>query len=423
MQVGLLLNDSGFSNMDLSNPWNGNPGIGGTQYCFIMLAKALVEMSDYSVFCLHFNESNYFDSKIRDIIVQDDIEAIKMARKLNVDVLILKSPTDESVFLEIDKQKVPIISWAHNYILGNCLQLHKKTEYIKRVVFVGKQEYDRYIDDDIINKSDYIFNMFKSDLNHRRKPHVDNVVTYTGSLVRQKGFHILAQIWKDILKKIPDAQLYVIGSGNLYDSNDKMGSYKIAAEDYERMFIPYLVDERGKIDSSVHFMGKMGTEKNAIYEITKVGVMNPSARTETFGLSAVEMNEFAIPVCTEGKNGLPDTVVNGRTGLLSHGKKSLQDNIVRLLKDDTYNEFLGIQGKKYIEQFEPEKIVMQWIGTIRDVYESKSAVYRQPDDNYRNNFKWLRIIIRFLRKNLHLSFFKSLVEIEIAGHRLISKWR
>lgn len=413
VKVGLLLNDSGFENKKLDNPWEGNPGIGGTQYCFIMLATALAEMSNYEVICFHFDKSNHLISLVESVIVKDDIDAIKKAKKLNVDVFLMKSPTDEDVFNEIDYQKLPTISWAHNYILGKSLQLHKRSKYIKRVVFVGKQEYDRYIDDDIINKSDYIFNMFKSNNEHQRKETVSNIVTYTGSLVKQKGFHILAEVWKDILKKVPDAQLYVIGSGSLYNSNEKLGSYGIAAESYEKMFMPFLVDENGQIMSSVHFMGKMGAEKSKVYEMTKVGVMNPSARTETFGLSAVEMNEFGIPVCTEGKNGLPDTVVNGHTGLLSHGKRALENNIVKLLKDTKYNLWLGNQGKEFIKKFEPGVIAQEWIKEIEDVYLDKKVSYKKPEDYYGNNAKWLRIVNRFLRNELQLTFLKSVVEIEI----------
>ena len=412
MKVGLLLNDIGFSGIDLSNPWTGNPGIGGTQYCFVMLGKALVEASEYEVVCFHYNDTNNLDSKIESVIVKNEKDAIQEASKCNIDVFILKSPTDPIVYDEIEKRKLKTISWAHNYILDRNLELHKRTQYIKRVVFVGKQEYDRYIDDDIINKSDYIFNMFKSNNEHQRKESVSNIVTYTGSLVKQKGFHILAEVWKDILKKVPDAQLYVIGSGSLYNSNEKLGSYGIAAESYEKMFMPFLVDEKGQILSSVHFMGKMGAEKSKVYEMTKVGVMNPSARTETFGLSAVEMNEFGIPVCTEGKNGLPDTVVNGHTGLLSHGKRALENNIVKLLKDTKYNLWLGNQGKEFIKKFEPGVIAQEWIKEIEDVYLDKKVSYKKPEDYYGNNAKWLRIVNRFLRNELHLTFLKSVVEIE-----------
>ena len=55
-------------------------------------------------------------------------------------------------------------------------------------------------------------------------------------------------------------------------------------------------------------MGIMGKEKLNIYKkILSVGssFTNPSARTETFGLSAAEMEVCGIPIVSKNANGLP----------------------------------------------------------------------------------------------------------------------
>lgn len=422
MIIGMFLDDKGFEGINLTDPNIGNPGIGGTQYCFAMLMYYLSKIIYYQLICYHIRQ-NMLPKNVQEKIVSSELEAIKAASDDGVDILVIKSPTDPRTFRLIDTLKLKTISWAHNYLLDKSLKLHKETKFIKRVVFVGRQEYDRYIDDDIISKSDYIYNMYKSNNNCCRRLNVNNIVTYTGSLVKQKGFHILAQIWKEILKEVPDAQLFVIGSGNLYNENELMGKYKIAQESYEKEFIPYLLDDEGRIDVSVRFMGKLGIEKRSVFEITKVGVVNPTARTETFGLSAVEMSEYSIPVCTKGVNGLLDTVINGYTGLLSCNKKSLKKNIIRLLKDDVYNIQLGNQGKKFIQKFEPERIVNDWIRVIKEVYEDRNAEYKKPNNNLGNNFKWARIANRFLRMKMHLKFVPSIAEIEMSAHYIVNLWR
>ena len=58
---------------------------------------------------------------------------------------------------------------------------------------------------------------------------------------------------------------------------------------------------------------------------TSVGVVNPSARTETFGMGAIEMNCAGLPVVTLGKNGYPDTIENGVTGYLCHSYKEIAE--------------------------------------------------------------------------------------------------
>lgn len=79
---------------------------------------------------------------------------------------------------------------------------------------------------------------------------------------------MIAKAWKTVLAAVPDAKLNVIGAGNLYDRNSKLGKYGIAEESYENSFMPYLTEkfeEDGEIKErilpSVKFWGLMGVEK------------------------------------------------------------------------------------------------------------------------------------------------------------------
>ena len=156
MIVGLFLNDCGFQGKDITEPWRGNPGIGGTQFCFAMLMYYLLRQTNYEIVCYHLR-NNYLPKGIQSKIVTSELDAIMNAVNDNVDIFILKSPTDPKVFELIDCLKLKTISWAHNYLIGKTIQLHKETKYIRRIVFVGKQEYDRYIDCELIDKSTFIY--------------------------------------------------------------------------------------------------------------------------------------------------------------------------------------------------------------------------------------------------------------------------
>ncbi|MPM81020.1 hypothetical protein SDC9_128071 [bioreactor metagenome] len=79
MKIGLIFQDSGFRGVDLKNPDDGNPGIGGTQFCFIMLAKYLkTSYPEIDVHIFHFSE-NIFPVGIQSHIVSNEYEAICMA--------------------------------------------------------------------------------------------------------------------------------------------------------------------------------------------------------------------------------------------------------------------------------------------------------------------------------------------------------
>jgi glycosyltransferase involved in cell wall biosynthesis len=62
----------------------------------------------------------------------------------------------------------------------------------------------------------------------------EQIVTYVGALIPTKGFHKLAKVWKNILKKVPTAKLQVIGDGKLYNKNAVLGPHGIAEAKYEK---------------------------------------------------------------------------------------------------------------------------------------------------------------------------------------------
>ncbi|MPM92546.1 D-inositol-3-phosphate glycosyltransferase [bioreactor metagenome] len=255
--------------------------------------------------------------------------------------------------------------------------------------------------------------MFKSNRNeYYRNEDFDLNVTYTGSLVPSKGFHVLAKEWKHIIKKVPNAKLNIIGSGKLYDRNSRMGKYGIAEEAYESTFLTYITDDEGNLLNSINFCGVLGQEKHEIYRNTAVGVVNPTGKTETFGLSAVEMEACGIPIVTKAANGLLDTVVHNKTGLLSHTGTQLRKNIIKLLKDKNLNNSLGKQARVFVEKFEPEIIIKEWMILFTESFQNQEIEYHKPINNFSNNLKWLRITNRKLNNAKGKGDFPSVIDLE-----------
>ena len=417
MKIGLYFNDQGYMDLDLQEPQTGNNGIGGTQYCFIMLADALVKYTNHEVIVFHFN-NNLLPVGVQSVIISDKEELIERATNNNVDILLFKAEGVTPFVKALRDSDLKCIVWAHNYLLDKELDELLANQNIKKVVFVGKEQYDRYVDHDIIEKSTYIFNMFDGRCFKRRNPIINHNVTYTGSIVRSKGFHILASIWPDIIKEVPDANLFVIGNGQLYDRNAKLGRLGITNEEYETTFAPFITFD-GEIIPSVHFLGTLGKEKTHIYDNTSVGVVNPSGRTETFGLSAVEMEACGIPVVTKAANGLFDTVINNKTGYLVRNKRQLKTRIIKLLKDTEKNDHLGSQAKEFADtKFLPENIIKEWEELFYRIRDNQTETYKAPNANFRNNLKWLRIIIRSLRR-IHIPAI-PLIYIECKIKRIVS---
>ncbi|MCL1863986.1 MAG: glycosyltransferase family 4 protein [Defluviitaleaceae bacterium] len=399
-EIGFYFQDRGFNNIDLRTPNKGSNGVGGTQYSYAMVANALLEYSEkFNIAFYHYNEQ-LLPKGIRSVIVKESTEILKKAEEDGIEVFVFTALSIKE--LEgISTTSIKCIAWAHNYILSDIIELLQNTVAVKRLVFVGKEQYDRYIDHDIIKKSTFIYNMFDGTQFDNRDWPIEPVVTYTGALMFNRGFHVLAKVWKDIVKEVPNARLNVIGSIKLYNNNAKTGSFGLADKDYEDLFLPYLM-ENEELMPSVNFSSKnaptTATEKIDIYSKTMVGVVNPSGKNETFGISAVEMSACGIPVVASSINGFFDTIVDKKTGYLIKNAKGLRKKIVRLLKQQELNQRMGHAGKIFAErEFAPSRIIKQWLSLLDDVLQEKQSVYMRPTRNYTSDLKWVRIIIRFMR--------------------------
>lgn len=410
MHIGFFFEDRGLENIDLSNPEKGNPGIGGTQYLFLLLAYSLNKKYNYKITFINYTDAK-LPKSIKKYKISNENECLEICDKLKVDFLIYHAGKNGEWYDKCKSSSVNLIAWAHNYISYKEAKLINSINSIKRLVFVGKQEYDRYFDHDVIKKSKYIFNMvdFIEDI---RIEKTKNIVTYMGSLTYPKGFHWLASIWKEILVEVPNAELHVIGGGNLYNRKNTLSTYGIASQEYEDIFIPYLLDDNGHILHSVYFHGTLGMEKINILKETAVGVMNPSGLTETFGLSAVEMESCGIPVVSRKKYGVLDTIQDKVTGLLITNEQTLKNAIIKLLKDKELNEYLGSNAVTYVrKKFNNDKILSEWNELFLEINNQISPTIYFPNDYYLIDFKWLRIINHILRFKFKLYIIPSIGEI------------
>lgn len=134
-----------------------------------------------------------------------------------------------------------------------------------------------------------------------------------GAVIPSKGLHLLAKAWPEVKKAVPDAELFVIGNGNLYSRNKDtsgLGALGLAEKDYEQMFSKYITEDN-KLSEGVHLLGVLGKEKYDVLAEMKVGVPNPSGRTETFCICAVEMQMMGARIVSKRCAGYLDTVYNG----------------------------------------------------------------------------------------------------------------
>lgn len=403
MKIGFHLNNKGLDSIDYRNLSAGNPGIGGAEYAITSVASLLSVRNNGLAIVLYVQQEDLFPEGLQVVHINNLESAVERAIEQDVDVLVVDYKyLDDDVVLRYNG-RINFIVWCHNFVSKQKYEFYANQSNILRIVHVGKKQHEQFWHRMAFCKSEYIYNglsmhsidKYKSDLIpfYQR----ENNVVYVGSLQEVKGFHYLAKAWKEVLKSVSDANLYVIGSGRLYDRTAKMGKYNIAEATYENRFIPYLTDEKGQTLPSVHFMGIMGEEKNELLLKCKVGVPNPAGTSETFGYSAIEMQGMGCLITSICCPGFKDTV--SKTGILFKSHEKLPNSIVALLnrKDNKYNQTYQFIKKN----FSYEVVMPQWEKLFYNCANGDKT-HLHPDLkiflNKLYNYSFVKKTVRFILK-------------------------
>lgn len=389
-KIVFYIDNRAISDVDASEVKDGNPGIGGTEHLILLVSSLLSERENGLTVKLYMREAQRIPAALDSEVVESMSYAIQRAEEEGMDFFVLKHDATNVVEDALHTKKdLRFIVWCHVFVCYWELNYYAKNNAVYKIVFVGREMQDLYRDHRIFDKSTYIYNCVPLSgcremvANHPYSQR-GNVVTYVGSIVPFKGLHLLAAAWPKIIAEIPDAQLYIIGSGKLYESASCLGKFGIAETSYEELITkPLSID--GKLLPSVHFLGRMGVEKRDILLRTKVGVPNPTGITETFCLSAVEMQAFGARIATIKAPGYLDTVINGR---LYTKPSALADTIVSLLKTETSDYEHAMS--RFEKEFSYETVIKQW----EDLFYDKNISVSSAKVNAFYRLKWLKECIR-----------------------------
>lgn len=399
-------------NVDCSDIEYGNPGLGGSEYLIILISTLLSKYSERNHIYLYTNFKGKLPDCLTSVYCVDFADFAEKCRRNNVYYAVVNYTSIKREII-VNYSDLKFIIWCHNFASWKNLKFFSNQTNVVRIINVGREQLDLYRDHQAFYKSDYIYNTLCLDeLKDYSKKCIPTSqrkhnVLYIGSLIECKGFQHIAKCWKEILKKVPDANLYIIGKGNLYDDNASLGKYGLAESKFEEQLMSEL-SKNGEILPSVHFLGIMGKEKFDIISQAKVGVPNPGGVTETFGLTAVEMQALGCHVTTIKCPGYLDTVVD--KSCLYASVSQLADYIVNLLlsdKDVDANETF-----QYFERFSNKTIIRQWQKLFEIIEVSEEYLHKDRYDlqNECYHCKKIKEKIRLLKGKYH--FLEALPSLE-----------
>lgn len=163
-------------------------------------------------------------------------------------------------------------------------------------------------------------------------------IVCVGRLVAAKGIGELIDAFAQIAVRFPDTRLRLVGDGQ-----DRAG--------FERQ-----VAERG-LAGRVVFEGAMAHGRVAeVVRGCAVGVLasktGRGGAQESFGLASIEAAAAGLPVVVTRHGGLPETVIEGESGLVVQeaNVSELADALAQLLRDDGLRHRMGQAARLHVEQ-------------------------------------------------------------------------
>ena len=405
MTIAFYFNIDNVQHLDCTRLLEGNPGVGGTEYEILLVSLLLGRRDNgMEVHLLSRGEVNL--PHTHHAVVGDHAGLCRYCREHGIDTLVVnQSQYNDDTMRIFDGCAgwLSLILWDHNGMSDKKLSVVNRKTYIKRIVCCGREMLELYRDHPATLKSTYVYNIFPIQPEEWYRRHIqmddNHNVVYMGMLYRVKGFHVLARAWKEVLRQVPDAQLYVIGSGKLYDKNAVLGSHGIASQEFEDEIMPCLEDEAGNLLPSVHFCGLLGAEKFDVMGRCKVAVPNPWGESETFCICGIEMQLMGCNLTTVYHPAYLDTVYN--QAYLYRHTSQLADYIVSRLKAprDSYDDlYRFITGK-----FGMEKSLQRWEHLLSHLDQ---PLQLEPVSDKSYQIKWLKNALLHTKK--HLPFLAAL---------------
>lgn len=186
--------------------------------------------------------------------------------------------------------------------------------------------------------------MIENGVNTQKLPitiHKEKVPTFIfiSRLVKMKGIEDVLDAFAHILKELPEAMLWVVGTGN--KAYEEVLSRKVHALD---------------LNNHVKFCGKV-PEKAKYLLMKKAHVLLHASVKEGWGLVVIEAASQGTPAVTYDVGGLRDSVIHGKTGILtkSNSPEELAREAVSLVKDHKRYKEYQQNAKKWADSFTWER--------------------------------------------------------------------
>jgi glycosyltransferase involved in cell wall biosynthesis len=159
-----------------------------------------------------------------------------------------------------------------------------------------------------------------------------------GRFTNKKAPYYTILAFKEVLAEFPNAQLLMAGDGALLESCQNLVCYYGLSEQVQFLGVISQEHYRKLLSESLAFVQHSVTATDGDMEGTPLSILEASAA--------------GLPVIATRHAGIPDVVVDGKTGLLcdEHDVNTMAINMKQLLINNDYAKQLGHAGKQLIQE-------------------------------------------------------------------------
>lgn len=184
------------------------------------------------------------------------------------------------------------------------------------------------------------------------------LVLHVGRFDRAKGVEVLAQAIPEMVKKNANLKFVFIGYDNI---NKNESSWKASLEDY--------FDEKN-VKTKVALLRQV--DQDALlswYQKADIAVV-PSLIYESFSYTCAQAMAAGIPVVASRIGGIPETVDDGISGILTEpgNVHELSAAILRLAQDTDLRKMMGQAGRTKAQQvFDADQTAKQFLKLVSSI--------------------------------------------------------
>ncbi|MDI3280542.1 MAG: glycosyltransferase, partial [Bacillota bacterium] len=146
-----------------------------------------------------------------------------------------------------------------------------------------------------------------------------------------------------------------------------------------------LDEYRRWMQEGVYFLGALPPPNLALELARSALLVHPSNSTEASCIAAIEAQAAGTPVVASAYGALPETVQDGRTGVVVPGRveteefnRRFADAVADLLLNPQRREELGRAARqRALSYYSWDAIAQEWLAKLAQLLQQKAAPFRQ----------------------------------------------